>query len=194
MEAPRQKPGKLKAQTPSVNVSLTPSFLLRSCRVKHPSQGSRSEASVPNLNSSGLQIDSKRADSPLLGRIGAGGFVSRVRTITASIWASSIVRGVPDRGSSQRSSSRSSARRHPVRSRVVPALANVFGKMPEGVGAVVVDIELPDRCGDAFREVRALHPLLPFVLATRASSMELDALLKGEERIVAENHTTSAIF
>jgi hypothetical protein len=116
----------------------------------------------------------------------SGGFVSRVRTITASIWASSIVRGVPDRGSSQRPSSRSSAPRHPVRSRVVPALANVLGKMPGGVDAVVVILNFPIDVDALIREMRALHPLLPFVLATRASSKKLDALLKGEERIDAE--------
>jgi hypothetical protein len=43
--------------------------------------------------------------------VASGGLLSRVRTITASIRASSIVRGVPDRGSSQRPSSRCSAKR-----------------------------------------------------------------------------------
>jgi hypothetical protein len=57
-------------------------------------------------------------DSPLaramlreLQWVALGGFVSRVRMITASIRASSIVRGVPDRGSSRRPSSRCSTKR-----------------------------------------------------------------------------------
>ena len=48
---------------------------------------------------------------------------------------------------------------------------NALGKIPGGVDAVVIDMGLPDRRGDALiREMRALYPLLPIVLATGASS------------------------
>jgi PAS domain S-box-containing protein len=61
---------------------------------------------------------------------------------------------------------------------------NTLGIVPGGVDAVVVDMGLPDRRGDALiREMRALHPSLPVVLATGADSNELRSLFKGEERI-----------
>jgi CheY-like chemotaxis protein len=61
---------------------------------------------------------------------------------------------------------------------------NTLGIVPGGVDAVVVDMGLPDRRGDALiREMRALHPSLPVVLATGADSKELRSLFKGEERI-----------
>jgi len=62
---------------------------------------------------------------------------------------------------------------------------NALGKIPGGVHAVVVDMGLPDRRGDALiKEIRALHPLMPIVLATGASAKEL-AEFKGEERIAS---------
>jgi CheY-like chemotaxis protein len=61
---------------------------------------------------------------------------------------------------------------------------NVLGKIPGGVDAVVVDMGLPDRRGDALiREMRALYPFLPVVVATGAGSKELRAVFEGEERI-----------
>jgi CheY-like chemotaxis protein len=61
---------------------------------------------------------------------------------------------------------------------------NVLGKIPGGVDAVVVDMGLPDRRGDALiAEIRALHPLLPVVVATGAGSKELRGLFEGQERI-----------
>jgi len=55
-----------------------------------------------------LEIDTPLALAMLreLQWVASDGSVSRVRTITASIRASSSVRGVPDRGSSRRPSSR----------------------------------------------------------------------------------------
>ncbi len=61
---------------------------------------------------------------------------------------------------------------------------NILGKIPGGVDAVVVDMGLPDRRGDALiREVRALHPYLPVVVATGANSKELEALFEGQGKI-----------
>jgi CheY-like chemotaxis protein len=61
---------------------------------------------------------------------------------------------------------------------------NTLGIVPGGVDAGVVDVGLPDRRGDALiREMRALHPSLPVVLATGADSKELRSLFKGKERI-----------
>jgi DNA-binding response OmpR family regulator len=58
---------------------------------------------------------------------------------------------------------------------------NTLGIVPGGVDAVVVDMGLPDRRGDALiREMRALHPSLPVVLATGADSKELRSLFKGK--------------
>jgi CheY-like chemotaxis protein len=61
---------------------------------------------------------------------------------------------------------------------------NKLGLMPGGVDAVVVDIGLPDRRGDALiREMRALHPSLPVVLATGLVHADLRPMFKGEEKI-----------
>jgi PAS domain S-box-containing protein len=63
---------------------------------------------------------------------------------------------------------------------------NALGKIPGGVDAAVVDMGLPDRRGDTLiREIRALHHLLPIVIATGASSKELDTIFKDGERIAA---------
>lgn len=69
---------------------------------------------------------------------------------------------------------------------------NILGKVPGGVDAAVVDMGLPDRRGDALiREIRALHPFLPVVVATGAGSKELQSLFEGQERIafVAKPYT-----
>jgi CheY-like chemotaxis protein len=62
---------------------------------------------------------------------------------------------------------------------------NALGKIPGGIDAVVVDMGLPDRRGDALiKDIRALHPLMPIVIATGASAPEL-AQLEGQGRIAA---------
>ena len=44
---------------------------------------------------------------------------------------------------------------------------NKLALVPGGVDAVILDIGLPDRSGEALcREIRAIHPSLPIVLAT----------------------------
>jgi PAS domain S-box-containing protein len=61
---------------------------------------------------------------------------------------------------------------------------NKLGLLPGGVDAVVVDIGLPDRRGDALiREIRALHPSLPVVLATELGNADLQSMFKGQEKI-----------
>jgi CheY-like chemotaxis protein len=60
---------------------------------------------------------------------------------------------------------------------------NTLGMVPGGVDAVVVDMGLPDRRGDALvREMRSLYPSLPVVFATGAGSNELQLQFKGEGR------------
>jgi PAS domain S-box-containing protein len=61
---------------------------------------------------------------------------------------------------------------------------NALGKIPGGIDGLIVDLGLPDRPGDALiREVRALYPLLPIVLATGASSKEMEEVFKGQTLI-----------
>jgi len=53
-----------------------------------------------------------------------------------------------------------------------------------GVDAVIVDIGLPDRGGDVLiREMRAIHPSLPIVLATGRGTLNLKDVLGGEEKV-----------
>jgi PAS domain S-box-containing protein len=55
-----------------------------------------------------------------------------------------------------------------------------------GVDAVIVDIGLPDRGGDMLiREMRAIHPFLPIVLATGRSTLDLKDVLGGEEKVAS---------
>jgi PAS domain S-box-containing protein len=61
---------------------------------------------------------------------------------------------------------------------------NTLGKVPGGVDAAVVDMGLPDQRGEELiREMRALYPSLPILLATGAGANEVHALLKSEEKI-----------
>jgi PAS domain S-box-containing protein len=74
---------------------------------------------------------------------------------------------------------------------------NTLGMVPGGVDAVVVDMGLPDRRGDALvREMRALHPSLPVVFATGAGSKELQSQFKGEGRtaFVTKPYTKSDLL
>jgi len=48
----------------------------------------------------------------------------------------------------------------------------------------LADMGLPDRRGDELiREIRALHPFLPVVVATGADSEEIRTLFAGQEKI-----------
>jgi PAS domain S-box-containing protein len=61
---------------------------------------------------------------------------------------------------------------------------NKLGLVPGGVDAVVLDMGLPDRRGDALvREIRALHPSLPIVLATGLGEADLRKMFDDEKRI-----------
>jgi CheY-like chemotaxis protein len=61
---------------------------------------------------------------------------------------------------------------------------NKIGLVPGGLDAVIVDIGLPDRRGDALlREIRAIHPLLPIVLATGHATGDLRRTLADEHKI-----------
>jgi PAS domain S-box-containing protein len=56
---------------------------------------------------------------------------------------------------------------------------NKLRLVPGGVDALVVDMGLPDRNGDAFvREVRAIYPSLPIVIASGQGRQELRQLFK----------------
>jgi len=62
---------------------------------------------------------------------------------------------------------------------------NKLELIPGGVDAVVVDIGLPDRRGDDLvREMRALHPNLPVVIASGRGIDDLRTIFKGEKQIV----------
>jgi DNA-binding response OmpR family regulator len=62
---------------------------------------------------------------------------------------------------------------------------NKIGRVPGGVEAAVVDIGLPDRQGDVLiRELKALYPTLPIVLATGQDTTELARMLRPLEKIV----------
>jgi CheY-like chemotaxis protein len=61
---------------------------------------------------------------------------------------------------------------------------NKLALVPGGVDAVILDIGLPDRSGEALcREIRALHPSLPIVLATGHGATTLREAFKGEPAI-----------
>ncbi len=65
---------------------------------------------------------------------------------------------------------------------------NKLGLTPGGVDAVIIDIGLPDRTGDALlREVRALYPSLPAVLATGQSATEVRAIIGKLPGVVVVN-------
>jgi PAS domain S-box-containing protein len=57
--------------------------------------------------------------------------------------------------------------------------------IPGGVDAVIVDLVLPDRKGDVLiRELRALYPTLPIVIATGHGRAETENLIKGQPQMV----------
>ena len=61
---------------------------------------------------------------------------------------------------------------------------NKLALVPGGVDAVILDIGLPDRSGEALcREIRAIHPSLPIVLATGHGATTLREVFKGETAI-----------
>jgi CheY-like chemotaxis protein len=65
--------------------------------------------------------------------------------------------------------------------------------IPGGVRAAVVDIGLPDRRGDMLvRELRALYPALPVVVASGRAAADLHAHFKGEAKIAVIGKPYSA--
>ena len=61
---------------------------------------------------------------------------------------------------------------------------NKLRLIPGGIDAVIIDLGLPDRKGDAlFREVRATNPLIPILLATGQSPVSVQNMFKGEQRM-----------
>jgi len=61
---------------------------------------------------------------------------------------------------------------------------NKLALVPGGFEAVIIDMRLPDRGGDAlFAEIRAIHPSLPTVFATGQSAFELRERFTGATRI-----------
>jgi DNA-binding response OmpR family regulator/signal transduction histidine kinase len=65
--------------------------------------------------------------------------------------------------------------------------------IPGGVRAAIVDIGLPDRRGDMLvRELRALYPTLPVVVASGRAAADLKAHFSGEARIAVIGKPYSA--
>ena len=61
---------------------------------------------------------------------------------------------------------------------------NKIGLVPGGVDAVIIDIGLPDRKGDVLvKEIRAVHPSLPIVLATGQATGDLRQSLAAEHKM-----------
>ncbi len=61
---------------------------------------------------------------------------------------------------------------------------NKLKLIPGGMDAAVVDIGLPDRQGDVLvREMRAMYPSLPIVIASGRGIEELRHAFKGEQKI-----------
>jgi CheY-like chemotaxis protein len=61
---------------------------------------------------------------------------------------------------------------------------NKLKLIPGGVDAVVIDLGLPDRRGDILlREIRALFPMLPVVLASGSQHDEMLKLAQGQSRL-----------
>jgi PAS domain S-box-containing protein len=66
-----------------------------------------------------------------------------------------------------------------------------------GVDAVVVDIGLPDRKGDVLiREIRAMYPNLPIILATGHTTREFQEMFAGQRKIafVAKPYSASTLL
>ena len=61
---------------------------------------------------------------------------------------------------------------------------NKLALVPGGLDALIVDVGLPDKRGDALiREIRAIYPSLPVLLATGQNTQELRDAFKGENKI-----------
>jgi PAS domain S-box-containing protein len=61
---------------------------------------------------------------------------------------------------------------------------NKLALVPGGVDAVIVDLGLPDRSGDILiREIRAVYPSIPIVLATGQAAAAVNELFGGQEKI-----------
>ncbi|HEY2246185.1 MAG TPA: response regulator [Bradyrhizobium sp.] len=74
---------------------------------------------------------------------------------------------------------------------------NKLARVPGGFDAVIIDIGLPDRRGDVLlRELRALYPTLPIVLATGHNPLELRNRFKDQSKlsIVAKPYTAEALI
>ena len=74
---------------------------------------------------------------------------------------------------------------------------NKLGLVPGGVDAVIIDMRLPDRGGDAlFAEIRTIYPSLPTVLATGQSVAELREAFRGQRNVgfVAKPYTAENLL
>jgi DNA-binding NtrC family response regulator len=61
---------------------------------------------------------------------------------------------------------------------------NKLALIPGGVDAVVLDVGLPDRSGEILlQEIRAIHPLLPVVLATGQGAADLARAFQGQSKV-----------
>src|SRR5262249_52768834 len=61
---------------------------------------------------------------------------------------------------------------------------NKIRLIPAGIDAAVIDIGLPDRRGDMLvRELRAIYPTLPIVIASGRANTDLGGPLQGEATI-----------
>jgi CheY-like chemotaxis protein len=70
---------------------------------------------------------------------------------------------------------------------------NKLRLIPGGVDAVIIDIGLPDRTGDALvRELRSIYPSLPVVIASGRGREDVQNLLKGMPRITFLNKPYTA--
>jgi DNA-binding response OmpR family regulator len=82
---------------------------------------------------------------------------------------------------------------------VAASAADALNKLrliPGGVDAVVIDIGLPDRSGDALvREIRSMYPSLPLVAASGRSREELQLLFKDVPliRVVSKPYTAEGL-
>jgi CheY-like chemotaxis protein len=73
---------------------------------------------------------------------------------------------------------------------------NKLRLVPGSVDAIIMDMGLPDRKGDELvREIRAIHPLLPLVIASGQSQQELTRVFKDVDAIaiVAKPYTADGL-
>ena len=74
---------------------------------------------------------------------------------------------------------------------------NKLRLVPGGVDAIIVDIGLPDRKGDELvREIKAVNPALPIILATGQSARTVRERFKNEGNvgIVTKPYTASDLL